>query len=61
MKRPFEKFQKTKVESLFNIKGGTELAGKTSTTKLRTNETSNDSDSNAQIEGTLTTDLIQEP
>ena len=46
----FEKFEKDQISSLSSIKGGT-LAGETSTTKNRTDETSNDIDSNSDIEG----------
>ena len=47
----FGKFQEKKFNSLTAVKGGAVAGGKTSTTKMRTDETRNDIDSNSGIEG----------
>jgi len=46
-----KKFEKSEVQNLFSVKGGALLGGKTSTTTMRTVETTNDTDSNSGIEG----------
>jgi len=53
-----KKFQKSEVQNLFNVKGGALLGGKTSTTTSRTVETTNDSDSNAGIEGSSSSSAL---
>ena len=47
----FGKFQEKKFNSLTAVKGGAAVGGKTSTTKMRTDEARNDIDSNSGIEG----------
>ena len=48
----FGKFQEEKFSSLTAVSGGVAMGGKTSTTKMRTDETSRDIDSASGIEGT---------
>lgn len=55
-----KKFEKSEIQNLFSVKGGAAIGGKTSTTTLRTVETTNDSDSNAGIEGTKAADSLFE-
>lgn len=53
------KFEKSEVQNLFSVKGGAVVGGKTSTTTMRTVETTNDTDSNAGIEGKTTDSVIE--
>jgi len=59
MKNKFEKFEKSEIQNLFSVKGGTLIGGKTSTTTNRTVETTNDTDSNSSIEGKTSIDVIE--
>jgi hypothetical protein len=56
-----KKFEKSEVQNLFSVKGGATIGGKTSTTTKRTVETTNDTDSNSDIEGTSSASAVLAP
>lgn len=58
--KTIKKFEKSEVQNLFSVKGGLAVGGKTSTTTMRTVETTNDTDSNSGIEGKKETSFIQD-
>lgn len=54
-----KKFEKSEVQNLFSVKGGATIGGRTSTTTMRTVETTNDTDSNSGIEGKTSNSVIE--
>jgi len=54
-----KKFEKSEVQNLFSVKGGAAIGGRTSTTTMRTVETTNDTDSNSGIEGKTSNSVIE--
>jgi|APGre2960657373_1045057.scaffolds.fasta_scaffold755191_1 hypothetical protein len=55
----FSKFKKSELQNMFSVKGGALIGNKTSTTTMRTVETTNDTDSNSGIEGKTTASVIE--
>ena len=55
----FSKFKKSELQNMFSVNGGALIGNKTSTTTMRTVETTNDTDSNSGIEGKTTASVIE--